>query len=195
MSGNAFAYGRFAIAALLVFGGIAAIYWGYRLFLHGAGLSRAIDQLDFKSDWGKVSFAGMTVGSALMVTSVFWGGFAYMSVPKLELAGDLTKITQVPVTNTGPADVASAVGATIIDKDKATIGTIKDVVLTSPTQAAGYVVDLAGSKPSGKPVFLGANAVTFGKGGTASVHLSTDQFLQLNPVTKSDDKRQWQLEK
>jgi hypothetical protein len=89
----------------------------------------------------------MTVGGALMVTSVFWGGFAYMSAPKLELAGDLTKITQVPVTNTGPADVASAVGATIIDKDKATIGTIKDVVLTSPTQAAGYVVDLAGSKP------------------------------------------------
>ena len=129
-----------------------------------------------------------------MVTSVFWGGFAYLSVPKLELAGDLTKITQSPIsTSTGSAATASAVGATIVGKDKATLGTIKDVIMTSPTQAAGYVVDLAGNKQS--DVFLGANAITWGKAGTASVHLTTDQFLQLKPVAKSQDKRQWQLEK
>jgi hypothetical protein len=74
--------------------------WGYQLFLHGSGLSKGIDKLDFKSDWGKVSFAGMSVGGALMVTSVFWGGFAYLSVPKLELAGDVTKITQGPSSKT-----------------------------------------------------------------------------------------------
>jgi hypothetical protein len=194
MSGDMFAYGRFAIAALLIFGGITAIFWGYRLFLHGSGLSKGVDKLDLKSDWGKVSFTGMSVGGVLMVTSVFWGGFAYLSVPKLELAGDVTKITQVPTsTTTGSADVASAVGATIVGKDKATLGTIKDVIMTSPTQAAGYVVDLAGNKQSN--VFLGANELSWGKSGTASVHLSTDQFLRLKPVTKSQDKREWQLEK
>jgi hypothetical protein len=194
MSGDMFAYGRFAIAALLIVGGIAAIFWGYRLFLHGSGLSKGIDKLDFKSDWGRVSFAGMSVGGALMVTSVFWGGFAYLSVPKLELAGDVTKITQVPNSTTGPAAVAaSAVGATIVGKDMSTLGTITDVIMASPTQAAGFVVDLAGNKKS--DVFLGANAVTLGKANTASVNLTTDQFLQLKPVSKSQDKWMWQLEK
>jgi len=192
MSGDMFAYGRFGIAALLVGGGVAAIFWGYRLFLHGSGLSKGIDKLDFKSDWGKVSFAGMSVGGALMVTSVFWGGFAYLSVPKLELAGDVTKITQAPISTT-TASAASAVGATIIGKDQTKLGTIKDVIMTSPTQAAGYVVDLAGNKQS--DVFLGANAVTWGTPGTASVHLTTDQFLQLKPVTKVQDKWQWHLDK
>lgn len=193
MSGDMFAYGRFAIAALLVAGGVAAIFWGYRLFLHGSGLSKGIDKLDFKSDWGKVSFAGMSVGGALMVTSVFWGGFAYLSVPKLELAGDVTKITQAPISaTTGSAAIASAVGATIVGNDKTTLGTIKDVIMYSPTQAAGYVVDIAGNK---QDVFLGANAVSWGKAGTASVHLTTDQFMQLKPVSKAQDKWQWQLEK
>ena len=194
MSGDMFAYGRFAIAALLVVGGIAAIFLGYRLFLHGSGLSKGIDKLDFKSDWGKVSFAGMSVGGALMVTSVFWGGFAYLSVPKLELAGDVTKVTQIPIrTTTGSTAVASAVGATIVGKDMATLGTIKDVIMTSPTQAAGYVVDLAGNKKS--DVFLGANAVTLDKAGTASVNLTTDQFFQLKPVSKSHERWEWQLVK
>ena len=195
MSGDMFAYGRFVIAALLIAGGIAAIFWGYQLFLHGSGLSKGIDKLDLKSDWGKVSFAGMSVGGALMVTSVFWGGFAYLSVPKLELAGDLTKITQAPLyKTTGSAAIASAtVGATIVGKDKSTLGTIKDVIMASPTQAAGYVVDLAGNKQSG--VFLGANDVTWGTAGTASVHLSRDQFYQLKPVSKAPYEWQWRLDK
>jgi len=78
-------------------------------------------------------------------------------------------------------------------KTKSTLGTITDVIMASPTQAAGYVVDLAGNKKS--DVFLGANAVTLGKSGTASVNLTTDQFLQLKPVSKSQDKWMWQLEK
>jgi hypothetical protein len=53
MSGNVFALGRFGIAVLLIIGGIAAIYWGYQLFLHGSGLSKGVDKLDFKSDWGE----------------------------------------------------------------------------------------------------------------------------------------------
>ena len=194
MSGNMFAYGRFTIAALLIVGGIAAIFWGYRLFLHGAGLSKGIDKLDFKSDWGKVSFAGMSVGGALMVTSIFWGGFAYLSVPKLELAGDFTKITQAPISRTtGSAGIASAVGATIVGEDKSTLGTIKDVIMTSPTQAAGYVVDLAGNKRS--DVFLGADAVTWGTPGIASVHLTQDQLGQLKPMSKVQDKWQWHFDK
>jgi hypothetical protein len=193
MSGNVFALGRFGIAVLLIIGGIAAIYWGYQLFLHGSGLSKGVDKLDFKSDWGKVSFAGMSVGGALMVTSVFWGGFAYLSVPKLEMAGDFTKITHSPVsTDNWSSAVASAVGATIVDKDKATLGTITDVIMASPTQAAGYVVDLAGNK--NWDVFLGANAVTFGKSGTATVNLTSDQFLNLKPISKSAHDKKWELQ-
>jgi hypothetical protein len=195
MSGNVFAIGRFVLVALLAAGGISAIFWGYRLFLHGSGLSKGIDKLNLQADWGKVSLAGMSVGSVLMLTSVVWGGLAYMSVPELEMAeGGVTKITQAPTsTKTGSAAVASAVGATIVGKDKAPLGTITDVIMASPTQAAGYVVDLAGNKKS--DVFLGANAVTWGTAGTASVNLTTDQFLQLKPVSKSQDKWQWQLEK
>ena len=83
--------------------------------------------------------------------------------------------------------VASAVGATIVDKDKATLGTITDVIMASPTQAAGYVVDLAGNK--NLDVFLGANAVTFGKSGTAAVNLTSDQFLNLKPIAKEAHKK------
>jgi hypothetical protein len=195
MSGDMFAYGRFGIAAMLIVGGIAAIFWGYRLFLHGSGLSKGIDKLDLKTDWGKVSFAGMSVGGALMVTSVFWGGFAYLSVPKLELAAGSTKITEAPAAaTTASAATASAVGATIVGKDKSTVGTIKDVIMASPTQAAGYVVDLEGAKTSN--VFLGANAVTWGnKPGTASVQLTEDQLYKLKPVSKMQDKWQLQLAK
>jgi hypothetical protein len=140
-----------------------------------------------------VSFAGMSVGGALMVTSVFWGGFAYLSVPKLELAGDITKITQAPIyKTTGSAAMASAaVGATIVGKDKSTLGTIKDVIMASPTQAAGYVVYRAGNKQS--DVFLGANDLTWGTAGTASVNLSQDQFYQLKPVSRAP--YEWQLDK
>jgi len=54
-----------------------------------------------------------------MLTSVCWGGLAYLSAPKLEMAGDLTKITQSPVSKTtGNPTVASAVGATIVGKDQ-----------------------------------------------------------------------------
>jgi hypothetical protein len=195
MSGDMFAYGRFGIAAMLIIGGIAAIFWGYRLFLHGAGLSKGIDKLDLKSDWGKVSFAGMSVGCALMVTSVFWGGFAYLSVPKLELAANSTKITEGPASvNTSATATASAVGATIVGKDKSTVGTIEDVIMASPTQAAGYVVDLEGSKTS--KVFLGADTVTWGvKPGTASVQLTQDQLYKLKPVSKVQEKWQLQLAK
>ena len=96
----------------------------------------------------KEAFPGMkrlqTRSERLWLTRFFGGGFAYLSVPKLELAGYLTKITQVPgaITTGSTTEVASAVGAAIVDKDKATIGTVKDVFMTSPTPAAGYVVDL-----------------------------------------------------
>ncbi|TMJ83157.1 MAG: hypothetical protein E6G79_11830, partial [Alphaproteobacteria bacterium] len=48
----------------------------------------------------KEAFPGMkrlqTRSERLWLTRFFGGGFAYLSVPKLELAGYLTKITQVP---------------------------------------------------------------------------------------------------
>jgi hypothetical protein len=69
MSGNVFAVGRMLFSALLAAGGIAAIWFGYRLFLQGAGLHRGVDKFDLKSDWGKISFAGMSVGGLLMLTA------------------------------------------------------------------------------------------------------------------------------
>jgi hypothetical protein len=86
------------------------------------------------------------------------------------------------------------VGATIVGQDKTTVGTIKDVIMASPTQAAGYIVDLEGNKSS--DVFLGANTVTWGsKLGTASLNLSADQLLKLKPASKTQDKWQLQLAK
>ena len=55
LSGDMFAYGRFAIAALLIVGGISAIFLGYRLFLQGSGISKGLDKLNLQADWGKVS--------------------------------------------------------------------------------------------------------------------------------------------
>jgi hypothetical protein len=86
---------------------------------------------------------------------------------------------------------SAAVGATIVGKDKSTLGTIKDVIMASPTQAAGYVVYRAGNKQS--DVFLGANDLTWGTAGTASVNLSQDQFYQLKPVSRAP--YEWQLDK
>lgn len=82
-----FATYRFILSLGLVIGGIAAIWFGYRLFANGAGTARAIDKFDFKSTDVKVSAAGMSVGAVLMLTSGVWSYFAYSSFPKLEYAG------------------------------------------------------------------------------------------------------------
>ena len=64
-------------------------------------------------------------------------------------------------------------------------------MMASPSQAAGYVVDIAGNKSS--DVFLRANAVTLGKAGTASVNLTIDQFMNLKPISKAHEKK-WELQ-
>ena len=75
---------RFAISCLLAAIGLAAIYFGYRLFADGAGIAKGVKRFDLKTEKFKVSFAGMSVGGILMRTSAVWCYFAYGSVPRLE---------------------------------------------------------------------------------------------------------------
>src|ERR1700687_3003023 len=95
-----FEFHRFIFCALLVIVGGLAIWLGYLLFSRGAGLFKAIDKLAGKSREFNVSDTGMSAGGALMLTSVAWGFWAYSSVPKLELAGNIIKIVDQPGTGT-----------------------------------------------------------------------------------------------
>ena len=40
---------RFGMSAILAAGGIACIYFGYRLFRDGSGIAKAIEKIDWKS--------------------------------------------------------------------------------------------------------------------------------------------------
>ena len=151
MSGNTFAVGRMLFSALLALGGIAAIWFGYDLFLRGSGLAKGLDKLDFKADWGRVSFAGMSVGGVLMLTAGVWGGLAYLSVPTLEQGSDVLRITDTfkSLQGQGPA-YASAwpglppIGTPVIASDKKPVGTITSVLLNKSNKPTGYVVDAQG---------------------------------------------------
>jgi hypothetical protein len=64
----------------------------------------------------------MSVGSVLMLTSVGWGYFANNSIPKLELAAGVTKITRAADLKQR-YDWASAIGSHVLTTDDKIIGT------------------------------------------------------------------------
>ena len=137
---NTFIVFRFLMSALLAAGGIACIVFGYRLFRDGTGIVRAIDKIDWKSKQTKVSAAGMSVGSVLMLTSVGWGYFATNSIPKLEVAaaGNI-KVTQAPSLNQ-KVDWASAIGLPVQTTDKHAVGTITGVLVKPDSTVGNFVV-------------------------------------------------------
>jgi hypothetical protein len=182
---NSFILVRFAMSTLLGLGGIACIVFGYRLFRDGTGLARAIDKFDWKSEHAKVSAAGMSVGSVLMLTSVGWGYFANNSIPKLELAGGFTKITSIPELKQR-YDWASAIGSPVLTKDKKSVGTITGVLVGRDSGRSRFVL----SKPGELPVQVDSGSLMFDKSGSASIDLSKEDFetkYEGNYVGKLDD--------
>jgi|SRR3984893_13445751 len=181
MSGNIFAVGRMLFSALLAAGGIAAIWFGYRLFLQGSGLHKGLDKLDFRSDWGKISFAGMSVGGLLMLTAGGWGSLAYLSVPKLEQGFDVLRITDTFKSLQGPSYAQAwpslpPAGTPVVASDKQQVGTITSVLLNKSNLPFGYVIDGQGYN-KGDRVFSPA-AVTYSN-GSVTLKFTKDQVDQL----------------
>ena len=83
---------RFVLSLVLAAGGIACIWYGYRLFADGAGQARSVEKISLKNREFALSASGMSVGGLLMLTSGLWSYFAYSSIPRLEIAGDAIKI-------------------------------------------------------------------------------------------------------
>jgi hypothetical protein len=165
---------RFGMSAILAAGGIACIYFGYRLFRDGSGIAKAIEKIDWKSKDLKVSAAGMSVGSVLMLTSGAWAYFATNSIPKLELDGGNVKITKAPDFNQ-KLNWASAIGQPLVTSDKHKIGTITGVLLGKDGSQSTFVVTKNGSSP----ITLDAKALNFGKSGSVSVGLSKNELESL----------------
>jgi hypothetical protein len=181
MSGNIFAIGRMLCSGLLAVGGIAAIWFGYRLFLQGSGLHKGVDKLDFKADWGKISFAGMSVGGLLMLTAGGWGSLAYLSIPKLEQGSDVLRITDTFKSLQGPGYAQAwpsllPIGTPVVASDKIPVGTITSVLLDKSNLPTGYVVNALGDH-QGDLVFS-PRAITYSN-GSATVKMTKDQVDQI----------------
>jgi hypothetical protein len=85
-----FAIGRFVLSFFLAIGGILSIFYGYKLFVNGAGLKKAADRFTIKNREFTISWVGMSAGGFLMVTAAAWGYFAMSSAPRLDYASDGT---------------------------------------------------------------------------------------------------------
>jgi len=153
---------------MLVLGGIAAIYFGYRLFSSGAGLAKAVDKIDFKNASVKISAAGMSVGAILMLTSSVWSYFAYSSFPKLQMAGDNIIIGNLSIPNSkgnSEAALSKVVGTPVFASDKHQVGNISQVLLNAKAHATGVIVDVASSSGK-KEVLVDPTTLNFEKSGS-----------------------------
>jgi hypothetical protein len=76
------------LAALLIVGGIAALFIGKSLFLKGAGLQSDGTKIETK----KIKASLKTVGSVVMATSIAWGGLGYLASPSFSYGPEGTKV-------------------------------------------------------------------------------------------------------
>lgn len=175
-------FSRVGLSLILALGGIAAIFWGYRLFANGSGIARAVDKFDLNSDVVKVSAAGMSVGGVLMLTSGFWGWLAYSSAPKYEVAGDFLKITK----NAPAIDYAGwngpLIGSPVLTAKKEPAGEITNILIGTGSKPAGLVIDL---KKMGldRKVVLDASKLEASTHGSFATGLSKSQFEALKEYT------------
>ena len=167
-----FAMYRFGLSAILAFGGIVCIFCGYRLFMNGAGLAKAIEKFDFKNNNHRISAAGLSVGAVLLLTSGFWGYFSYSSFPRLEIAGDFIKITGVPIER--------VIGTPVVTANKENVGTIADVLMNSKAKTTGIVVKIDKS-PTGKKVVVDPKDFDFALSKGSAVIKLTGDALRNSP--------------
>jgi hypothetical protein len=181
-----FAMYRFILSLALAVGGALCIVYGYRLFVSGAGLTKGLDKISIKNRDFQISAAGMSVGAVLMLNSFGWAYFAYASAPKLELAGDLTKITQTPVktkSDTALSTSLPAIGLPVVTTQNEPVGTIKDVLVNDYAQTTGIVIQTG---QSGRTITVNPNSIGVkgaGPDGVAVINMSKDQ-LQSTPDNK-----------
>ena len=154
---------RFILCVALAFVGALAICFGYILFSRGAGLLKAIDKLAIKRSEFNVSISGMSAGAVLMLTSVVWGYWSYSAAPRLELAGNLLKITSIPGEGGTAASLdlpfAKLAGSDVFGSDKAKIGKISGILVGKDNMAKAFVVDLT-EAPGPKQVLVDAKDFT-----------------------------------
>lgn len=90
------------VSVALVFGGIRAIRFGYRLFRDGVGIKVAAENIEVQSEKLKIKFGTVSAGAFLMLTAFGWGWLAKEALPDLETAEYV--ISKLP----GSASVAVA---------------------------------------------------------------------------------------
>ena len=79
------------LAALLIVGGIVALFIGKNLYVRGVGLHH--DGTEVEIDNIKASLK--TVGSVVMATSVAWGGLGYLTSPSYSLGPEGEKVASL----------------------------------------------------------------------------------------------------
>ena len=79
------------LAALLIGGGIAALFIGKNLYLKGIGLQP--DKTTVVAH--KIKASLKTVGSVVMTTSVAWGGLGYLTSPTFSYGPEGTKVASL----------------------------------------------------------------------------------------------------
>lgn len=86
---------RGVLALLLIVGGIVALFLGNKLYRDGIGL--APDGSVIKTSTGKfdIKLSLKTVGSVVMITSVAWGFFGYLTSPELRRSPTDLEISQL----------------------------------------------------------------------------------------------------
>ena len=168
---NSFIFVRFAMTTLLGLGGISCIIYGYRLFRDGTGLAKAVDKFDLKTEQTRVSAAGMSVGSVLMLTSVGWGYFCSSSIPRLELEPGITKIGSIPDFRE-KYNWASAIGEPVVTTDKQQVGTITGVITGQDDGQSRFVL----TKKGDSPVTVDAKKFKFSPSGSVSLGMSKKDF-------------------
>jgi hypothetical protein len=151
---------RFILCVALAFVGALAICLGYILFSRGAGLLKAIDRLAIKKSEFNVSITGMSAGAVLMLTSVVWGYWSYSAAPRLELAGNLLRITSVSNNSSVASSVdlpyAKLTGSDVFGADKQKIGTITGVLVGKDSMAKAFTVDVEVPQNGQKQVLIDA---------------------------------------
>ncbi len=138
---------------------------------------KAIDNLAVKNREFNVSVTGMSAGGALMATSIFWGFWAYSSVPKLDLAGNIIKIADQPGTSKLNADQLSPIvtsgkdvrpnwasmtaGTVVYDKSNERVGKVNWILIDENAKPVGAVIELGSFAPKKVKILLGGQNLEY----------------------------------
>lgn len=150
---------RAALAALLVLGGVLALYFGYRLYRTGAGL--AAD--DTKIETKQIKINLRNVGAGVMLTAVAWAGLGYLTTPSFKSAGGDVTVAQTTIEylpqSAAPTELAVAAPQGT--------GAVADIGSSKLGELFQQAADDANVTFYGKPGMLASDfQISKGEGGT-----------------------------